>query len=509
MEKIIDDPVAMLNAICRSSFLAFTQRAWPWIESGQDIIMNWHLDAIAHRLDRIANGSSKRLIINVPPRSGKSNLASVLWVAWRLGNDPRLNFVCVSYSNDLSVKLARICRFVMMAPWYRQIFPETVISPHRSAAHDFETTAGGGRLATSITGTLTGRGGDIIVLDDVIKPDEAASDTTRDSVNHWYKSTLSSRLNDKETGAIVCVMQRLHQYDLTGMLLEDDSWDLLSLPAFAEQDEIIPLTRGRCHLRKTGDVLHPERESLKALIKQRDLMGSYLFEAQYQQNPAPELGNIIHANWFQPFDIVTIPSLGGEIVQSWDTGIKTKEGHDFSVCITARIWQQRIYLIDLWRGRVEWPDLERKCFELARFHKAQTMLIEDRASGQQLIQSLRDSRPAGVPLPIARNPTQDKVTRTIGISSMVEAGQVYVPVGAHWVDCFNTEIAAFPQGRHDDQVDALTQLLDWSRGRLQSRAQGLVGAIVFMQDSDGNRYWSENIKSGSGGRVIDPWSGLK
>lgn len=501
----IEDPEAFIQAACRRSFLAFTRRAWREIESGQDIIMNWHLDAIAHRLDMIANGTSKRLIINVPPRSGKSNLASVLWVAWRLGQDPKLNFVCVSYSNGLSVKLGRICRSVMMAPWYRQIFPGTVISPQRSAAYDFETTAGGGRLATSITGTLTGRGGDIIVLDDVIKPDEAASETSRNSVNHWYKSTLASRLNNKETGAIVCVMQRLHQYDLTGMLLEDASWDHLSFPAIAEKYEVIPLTRGRFHVRRTGDILHPERESLKKLMEQQALMGSYLFAAQYQQDPAPELGNIIHRDWFQAYDAVTIPSLGGEIVQSWDTGIKAKEGHDWSVCITARIWQQRIYLIDLWRGRAEWSDLERKCFELARFHNAQTMLIEDRASGQQLIQSLRDNQPAGVPLPIARNPVHDKVTRTIGISSMVESGQVYMPVGAHWVECFSNEIAAFPQGRFDDQVDAFTQLLDWSRSRLNRPKSTMVGPIAYFEDGEGNGMWTDDLAYKPSSTVSNPW----
>ncbi len=506
MIKKIDDPKAMLNAICQNSFLPFMRKAWPWIESGQDLSMNWHLDAMAHMLDLVASGRSKRLILNVPPRNGKSNMTSVLWVAWMLGKDPTLNFVCVSYSNELSEKLARICLSVMMAPWYKEMFPKTVISQKRSAAYDFETTAGGGRLATSITGTLTGRGGDIIILDDVIKPDAAASETTRNTVNNWYRSTLASRLNNKATGAIICVMQRLHQYDLTGMLLEDDSWDHLSLPAIPDEDALIPLTRNRFHARKAGDVLHPERESLEELHKMLALMGSYLFAAQYLQRPVPELGNIIQRDWFQLYDAMTIPSLGGEIVQSWDTGIKTKEGHDYSVCITARIWQQRIYIIDLWRGRLEYPDLERKCAELARFHHAQTLLIEDKASGQELIQSIRGKRPQGVPMPLAVNPVQDKITRAVGVSSIVEAGQLYVPASAHWLDAFGNEIAAFPQGRHNDQVDALTQLLDFARRRLHVSTSSMVGPLLYLQDGEGRTSWTGDTSSMGGQRMMDPWA---
>lgn len=493
MKRDINDPKALLNAAYRQSFTAFLQKAWAWIEGGEEIKWNWHLDAMAHRLNRVAKGEVNRLMINMPPRNGKSNITSAIWIAYMLGQNPKYNFVCVSYSNDLSVKLARICISIMTAPWYAEIFPKTVISKRRSAAHDFETTAGGGRLATSITGTLTGRGGDIIVLDDVIKPDDAASETQRNNVNNWYRSTLSSRLNNKATGAIVCVMQRLHQYDLAGMLLEDTSWDHLSLPAIAEKDELIPLTRGRVHVRKTGDVLHPEREDLVELQKQLALMGSYLFAAQYQQDPVPELGNIFRKDWFQLIDVNAMPSLGGSIVQSWDTGIKTTAGHDWSVCITARIVDQRIYIIDLWRGRLEYPDLERKCIELARFHKAQTILIEDRASGQQLIQSLRGRRPEGVPLPIGVNPTQDKVTRATGVSSMAEAGHLFLPNGAPWLGAYTTEMTAFPQGRFDDQVDASTQLLDWARSRLFVPAPTLAGPIGVFEDRHGNRTWSGDL----------------
>ncbi len=213
----IDDPAAQLRELLRQDFRAFLHKAFPAIRGGAPIAWNWHLDAIAHQLDRVARGDSRHLLVTMPPRNLKSITISVAWVAWMLGRDPRLNFVCVSYSNELSAKLARDCLALMQSGWYRELFPATVISVKRTATTDFETTVGGGRLATSITGTLTGRGGDIIIIDDPIKPDEAHSETSRNNVNHWFQSTLSSRLDDKGAGAIVVVMQRLHQHDLAGM----------------------------------------------------------------------------------------------------------------------------------------------------------------------------------------------------------------------------------------------------------------------------------------------------
>lgn len=295
------DPHAAVEELMRRDFGSFLIRAMPHIQGGAALDYNWHIDAIAYQLERVSKGSCRRLIVNLPPRNLKSIMISVAWVAWRLGNDPMLNFVCVSYSNELSAKHARDCRSIMQSRWYHDLFPGTRINGSRSAAHDFETTAGGGRLATSIGGTLTGRGGDIII-DDPIKPDDANSDTARDAVNEWFHSTLASRLNDKKRGAIVTVMQRLHQYDLCGMLIETGDWDVLTLPSIAVEDEIIPLTRGRVHARKTGDILHPSREPYAALMAVKQGVGSINFEAQYQQNPVPAEGNMIRAEWLRVYD---------------------------------------------------------------------------------------------------------------------------------------------------------------------------------------------------------------
>ena len=498
-DRMPQDPAAFLKAIQRRDFQSFLDRAWPHISGGELIDHNWHIDALAFRLDQVRLRKSRRLLVNLPPRNAKSKIVSIIWIAWMLGQNPSLNFVCVSYSNDLSGKLARDCLAIMQSAWYRELFPGTIIS--RRAAHDFETTRGGGRLATSVTGTLTGRGGDIIVLDDVIKPDEAYSETVRAAVNEWYRSTLSSRLNNKKTGAIICVMQRLHQYDLCGLLLEAGNWDHLSLAAVATEDAIVPLTRGRRHLRRRGDVLHPARESRQTLEEQRAQMGSTAFEAQYQQAPLPALGNVFKAHWLKVIPPEFRREDGGEIIQSWDTAIKTADGNSFSVCVTALVRSRQVHVLDVWRERLEFPDLRRKVIELARLHGARTLLIEDRASGQQLIQTLRSEEPHGVPSPIARSPATDKLSRAEGVSANVENGQLLLPAEAHWLGEFKSELLAFPSGRYDDQVDALTQLLEWVRERMSQPVQ-LNAAPELILPGDGARnndgYHSDDEDS-------DPW----
>jgi predicted phage terminase large subunit-like protein len=481
----IADPHALIEVLMRRDFASFLTRAFPWINGGADLTPNWHLDAVAHQLDRIRDGSCKRLLVTMPPRNLKSIMISVAWVAWRLGHDPSLNFVCVSYSNELSAKHARDCRAIMQAHWYRALFPRTIIAASRSAVHDFETTAGCGRLATSIGGTLTGRGGDIIIIDDPIKPDDAMSDSVRTNVNEWFQTTLASRLNDKTRGAIITVMQRLHQHDLAGTLLETGEWDELCLPAIAMEDAVIPMTRGRKYVRRTGEVLHPAREPLATLERIKATIGSVIFAAQYQQQPVPSEGNMIHVDWPKTYEgFIDKASPGGQIVQSWDTASKDGVLNDWSVCITALVRRKEVYIVDVWRKRVAFPDLKKAAIWLARDHKANVVLIEDQASGTQLIQTLRNEQPTGVPHPIARKPEADKKTRLSGVSAMIEAGQLLLPHEAPWLGTFMSELLGFPSTRYDDQVDALSQLLSWV-DRQQRDGTPPVGPILFFVDDCG------------------------
>ena len=460
---LVDNPQLLLRKAQQRSFIAFLMRAWPEVTAGELVSWNWHLDAIAYELDRVARGENRRLIVNLPPRNGKSKLISVIWVAFMLGRDPTLNFVCVSYSNELSGKLARDCLSIMQSDWYRGLFRGTNVSRKRSASWDFETTRGGGRLATSVSGTLTGRGGDIIILDDVIKPEDATSDVARTNLNNWFQSTLSSRLNDKATGAILCVMQRLHQFDLSGTLLDTGGWAHLSLPATATENEVIKLTRGRVHVRSPGDVLHAEREPRTVLDELKAAMGSAAFNAQYQQEPTPAEGNLFRREWIHYYDPAALERGYGMVIQSWDTAIKTGLANSCSVCITAIVRGMDIYILDIWRSRVEFPELKRKAVELAQQNRPDTILIEDKASGQQLLQELRAVHEHGVPRPLGRQPDSDKLTRAAGVTGMVEAGQLHLPEKASWLSDFETELMSFPNGRHDDQVDALSQLMGYAR----------------------------------------------
>jgi len=476
----LDDPAAFLQALMRQDFGAFLRKAYPAIRGGDMLSWNWHLDAIAHALDQVAAGTCRHLLITMPPRNLKSLAISVAWVAWQLGRDPRQNFVCVSYSNDLSAKLGRDCLAIMQQGWYRELFPRTVLSAKRTASADFETTMGGGRLATSTTGTLTGRGGDIIIIDDPIKPEDANSDVSRNAVNDWFKSTLSSRLNDKATGAIITVMQRLHQYDLAGMLLESDEWAQLSLPAIATEEQVIPLRRGRVHVRRAGDILHPERESLTVLEGQKLLMGSQTFMAQYQQDPAPATGNLVQAEWLRTYPATFDPYECGQIVQSWDTASKEGRDNDFSVCVTAHVLRSEIRILDIFRRKLAFPELKRHAIRLCRDYRARTILIEDQASGTQLIQILRSEQPHGVPFPIARKPEGDKYSRLAGACAQIEAGQLLLPEEADWKHELIKELLAFPNGRHDDQADALSQLMNWVLRYSDDDHSVMLGAPILI-----------------------------
>src|SRR5690242_10740982 len=227
---------AQYEVLLRHHFAAFRARCFQDLNPQAELAMNWHIEVIAAKLTAVQEGKIRRLIINLPPRHLKSLMASIAFPAWCLGHDPSAQILCVSYAQDLADKLARDCRSIMMSPWYRRIFP-TRLAPHRQAVQEFITTRQGYRLATSTGGVLTGRGADIILIDDPLKPEEALSDAQRQAANDWYDHTLYSRLNDKRHGAIVIIMQRLHEGDLVGHVLGQEDWEVLSFPAIAEADE--------------------------------------------------------------------------------------------------------------------------------------------------------------------------------------------------------------------------------------------------------------------------------
>lgn len=456
------DPRRLAEAIKRSNLREFAKAAFEILMPGERLEWNWHLDAICHQLEQVMLGKVQRLIIEVPPRSLKSFLASVIFPAFCLGRNPSSKIIAASYSLDLAGKLANDCRALLRSDFYRSLFQTTEALLNKNTETEYLTSARGYRYSTSTGGTLTGRGGEIIILDDPLKPEDAQSDAKREAAHSWLKNTVFSRLNSKKTGAIILVMQRLHIDDPAGRLREQGGWTVLSLPAIAEVEAHIELGQGRVHTRAPGDILHAAREPKHILDAIKRDIGTYNFSAQYQQEPVPPEGEIVKWGWFRFFE--RLPVGPRRVVQSWDIAIKPEDRHDYSVCTTWAIVGDQYYLLDLYRKRLAFPDLHRAVTDLARRWSAETLIIEDKASGTALIQQLKEKRQVGVPIPIAYLPKEDKVTRMLAETPAIEAGHVHLQADAGWHGDLKTELVQFPNGRFDDQVDSISQFLSWARG---------------------------------------------
>ncbi len=458
----------LLNAALREDLASFIHRSFQTVAPAQDYQDNWHVSAIAWRLQQCFEGEIKRLIITLPPRNLKSICASVAFPAWVLGRDPTRRIICASYANELTSKHARDCRAVMESAWYQSAFPQTRLNPKKAAELEFETTRQGYRYGTSLGGALTGRGGNFIIVDDPIKPADAMSEVKRKAVKDWFGGTLYSRLDSKKDDVIIIVMQRVHVDDLVGHLLEKDSgWVHLDLPAIAEEAQDIPIGPNEVYHRQIGKVLHPERESKELLDQMKDVMGTAAFSAQYQQRPVPVEGNLVKWHWFGVYAYPPAHNSDGRIIQSWDTASKAGELHDYSVCTTWLMKEDEHHLLHVLRERLDYPSLRRMAIEMAERFAAHNVLIEDKGSGTQLIDDLRDAKKGIRPIPI--KPVGDKVTRLSNQSANIEAGHVILPEEADWLEDFKAEVLAFPNDRFDDQVDSLSQFLTWAEKRKRNK----------------------------------------
>jgi predicted phage terminase large subunit-like protein len=453
-----------LRAIMRADFYSFMVRCFAELYGGAAFMPNWHIELLAAKLQAAFEGKIRRLIINVPPRHLKSLAASVALPAWCLGHAPDAAIVCVTYGQDLSDKFARDCRAVMQAGWYQATFA-TCLTAQRAALGELITTKGGFRLATSVGGVLTGRGADLIIIDDPLKPADAISPTRRAAVNDWYDGTLYSRLNDKSRGVVIVVMQRLHEDDLTGHLLKQEGWELLSFPAIAERDEehLIDTPLGpRRFIRRAGEALHPAREPLETLEQISTTIGVYNFASQYQQTPAPAGGGLVKETWFQRYDPKDRPASFDQIIQSWDTATKPTELADYSVCATWGIKGPHFYLLNVLRKKLAYPGLKRAVAAQRTLFNPTVILIEDKASGTQLIQDLIED---GLSMVTRFKPEGDKIMRLHAQTTTIENGFVHLPREAHWLADYLHELTVFPNGRHDDQVDSTSQALAWTKQR--------------------------------------------
>lgn len=450
----------ILSALRRTDFSAFVMKVFETLHPGAPpLIRAWYLHAMCHALEEAISGQQRRLVITVPPRHLKSITASVALVAWLLGHDPTRKIMVASYSQDLARLHSNLTRTIMESDWYKNDFPGTRISDRGNRALELETTAGGVRKAVSVGGSITGFGAHFIIIDDCMKSDEARSPLVRDELRNWFDNTLSTRLNDKSTGVIISIQQRLHEDDLPAYLL-DKGYSHLNLPAIAEKDELVPIGPDRHHHRVVGDLLDPLRESREVLEQLRRDLGSAVFAAQYQQDPVAPEGNMIRMDWFGTYDELPERHEFLKVIQSWDTGMSAAPTSDYSVCTTWGFerYTKKWHLIDVFRERIDFPNLKRAAIRLHRRWAADKVLIEDACSGKSLWQELRATGPFR---PVMMRPATSKEERFAGCLAEVEAGQFVLPVQAPWLAEFRKELKAFPSGKHDDQADSFSQFVGY------------------------------------------------
>jgi predicted phage terminase large subunit-like protein len=441
----------VLDAALRTDFLAFFEKAFNTLNPAEVYDHNWHIEAIAHKLNLCAQGKITRLIILVPPRSLKSSLVSVAFPAFLLGRDPTKKIIAASYNQDLANKFSNDTRSIMNEPWYGKGFPNTKFSPLKDTQSHFDTTQHGMRFATSVGGPMTGLGADFIIIDDPAKPSEINSEPARKGVNDWFDQTVSTRLNDPNNGVIIIVMQRLHVDDLVGHVMEKSGWDILTIPAIAEEPMEYEVGPGHTLYRKAGELLQPNRLSKSKLDELRSTLGTSAFYAQYQQAPVPPAGNLFDWNWFKLYN--THPPFS-ELIMSVDVAA-TQGGGNFSAITVWGHRDQKYYLEHVFRFQSEIPDVREKIVAFNKIYRPDLIIIDGTGIGLGLAQDLKASGMRHVTHVSGKGKESDAYE----VAPLVEGGRVFVRESMIGLKDFRDEVIAFPNGKYDDQIDSMVQFL--------------------------------------------------
>lgn len=444
---------------CKRYLKFFIREAFKIINPGTEFADNWHVSLVAEYLEAVTKGDIKRLIINIPPRALKSTCISICWPAWLLGNEPSRRIICSSYSQNLSNKLSLDCRHLMRSGFFGKVFPDVSILPGQNQKNKFVTNMMGFRLASSTSGTITGEGGNFLIVDDPHNAVDVNSAKKREKVIAWFQQSFSSRLDDKNNGVIIVVMQRLHVDDLTGFLLSNktsNNWHLLKIPLMP-LSKIIYKINNFVHIFKEGDLLHSERDVQNEIERMKGELGSQAFSAQYLQEPIVFDGGMVQKKWLKYYDEILKNDEYDHIIQSWDTAIKSGDENSFSVCTTWGKLHENFYLLNVFRARLEYPDLKKKVIYCATKWNPDLILIEDKASGQSLLQDLKREN-NDLPLSSVKVKS-DKVCRFARVTTLFESGRVFLKQDADWLDEYEKEILAFPYSKHSDQVDSTSQYM--------------------------------------------------
>jgi len=432
------------NQACQNNFLNFVKVMWPQFITGR------HHKIIAEKLERVAKGELKRLIVNMAPRHTKSEFSSFLFPAWMMGKNPDMKIIQATHTTELAVNFGRKVKNLIEQKDYQEIFPETKLSADSKASGRWDTNKGGMYYAVGVGSNLAGRGGDLIIIDDPHSEQTAMSNTGFDDAWEWYTAGPRQRLQPK--GAIVLVQTRWSEKDMTGQLIRTmakdplaDQWEIVELPAIFE----------------SGDPCWPEYWPLDDLLKVKASIPPSKWNAQYQQNPTGEENAIIKREWWKKWEEEDIPELQ-YVIQSYDTAYSKKETADYSAITTWGVFYPEksgspaLILVDSKKGRWDFPELKREALDQYKYWEPDTVIIEAKATGLPLTHELRN---IGIPV-VNFTPSKgnDKLTRVHSVSPLFEAGMVWAP-DEKFADEMIEEVAAFPNGEYDDLVDSMTQAL--------------------------------------------------
>lgn len=446
-------------------------------------VANWagyqpapHHMAISQALRRVAKGKCKRLMIFMPPRHGKSMLASEYFPAWYLGRNPTHQVIAATYAQGLADDFGRKVRNIVAGDVYKALFPMGGLADDSQAANRFHLSRRGAYFAVGAGGPITGRGADLLLIDDPIKGrEDAESETMRQRLKDWYTSVARTRL--MPGGAIVVIQTRWHEDDLAGWLLREhahEGWEVLNMPALAEPEDLMG--------REEGAPLWPEAYPLGELEQIRRSVGPRDWASLYQQRPAAMEGSIFrreHWRYHEPTQDdpkALCAALGiHRVVQAWDTAFKAGQNNDYSVGVTLGVTANRYYLLDVWRHRVEFPELRQAVVSQHQKWGSHVVLVENAASGQSLIQELQ--RNTRIPLQWVKA-DRDKVSRAHAVTATHAAGLIWLPQDAPWLADFTDEMASFPSAPHDDQVDAFVHALGYAISNVRATPSPATARVV-------------------------------
>ena len=432
------------NEACQENFLHFVRRMWP------DFITGRHHKIIAEKLERVAKGELKRLIINMAPRHTKSEFASFLFPAWMMGRNPSMKIIQATHTTELAVNFGRKTKNLIDNEEYKEVFPDVKLAADSKASGRWDTSSGGMYYAVGVGSNLAGRGGDLVVIDDPHSEQTAMSAKGFDDAWDWYTGGPRQRL--QPGGSIVLVQTRWSEKDMTGQLIRAmakdplaDQWEIVELPAIFED----------------GKPCWPEFWSLEDLTAVRASIPPSKWNAQYQQNPTGEENAIIPREWWNKWEPEQVPQLQ-YVIQSYDTAFSKRETSDFSAITTWGVFYPvegegpNLILLDSKKGRWDFPELKEIALELYSFWEPDSVIVEAKASGMPLTQEMRQT---GIPV-INFTPSRgnDKVSRVHAVSPLFEAGMVWAP-DKTFAEELIEEVAAFPNGEYDDLVDSMTQAL--------------------------------------------------